>query len=127
MNLREFMLKVHVTPYKGLDMLTNCRGHNFCGTCAVEVVDGKGATQIGQDEQATLVGNLAIARQLPKNVRLACQTQITGDMTVRTQPARAIDWTLTKQRFALIGIASFFGLVFAGMFVFLLLDMIKKF
>jgi ferredoxin len=126
-NLREFMQKINVTPYKGLDMLTNCRGNNFCGTCAVEIVDGKGATSRGQDEEATLVGNLAIARQIDKNLRLACQTSISGDMTVKTNPARAIDRQKTKERFALIGIASFFGLVFAGMFVFLLLDMIKKF
>lgn len=126
-NLREFMLKVNVTPYRGLDALTNCRGNNFCGTCAVEIVDGKGATARGQDEEATLVGNLAIARVVEKNVRLACQTNITGDMTVKTHPARALDWQKTKERFVLIGIASFFGLVFAGMFVFMLLDMIKAF
>ena len=35
-NLREFMRKVHVTPYKGIALFTNCRGHNFCGTCAVD-------------------------------------------------------------------------------------------
>ncbi len=126
-NLREFMLKVHVTPYRGLDMLTNCRGHNFCGTCAVEVVDGKGASPRGQDEEATLVGNLAVARVVEKNSRLACQTNIIGDMTVKTHPVRPLDVQKTKERFALIGIASFFGLVLAGMFVFLLLDMIKRF
>ncbi|MBI4534916.1 MAG: 2Fe-2S iron-sulfur cluster binding domain-containing protein, partial [Ignavibacteriae bacterium] len=37
-NLRQFMKKVGVTPYKGITMLTNCRGHNFCGTCAVEIL-----------------------------------------------------------------------------------------
>jgi ferredoxin len=126
-NLREFMLKVNVTPYRGLDVVTNCRGHNFCGTCAVEIVDGKGATSRGQDEEATLIGNLAIARAVEKNLRLACQTNIMGDMTVKTHPVRPLDWQRTKERFALIGIASFFGLVFAGMFVFLLLDMIKMF
>lgn len=126
-NLREFMLRVNVSPYKGLDMLTNCRGHNFCGTCAVEIVDGKGASPRGQDEEATLVGNLAIARVVDKNLRLACQTTITGDMVVKTHPVRIIDKARTKERFTLIGIASLFGLVLGGMFVFLLLDMIKKF
>ena len=126
-NLREFMLRVNVTPYNGLDVVTNCRGHNFCGTCAVEIVDGKGATPRGQDEEATLVGNLAIARVVDKNLRLACQTHVTGDMQVKTHPVRSLDKQKTKERFALIGIASFFGLVFAVMFVFLLLDMMKKF
>lgn len=126
-NLREFMLRVHVTPYSGLDNLTNCRGHNFCGTCAVEVVDGKGVSPRGQDEEATLIGSLAVARFVEKNFRLACQTTIVSDVVVKTHPLRPIDKQKTKERFALIGIASFFGLVLGGMFVFLLLDMIKKF
>lgn len=126
-NLREFMQRVHVTPYQGLTALTNCRGNNFCGTCAVEVVDGKGASTRSQDEEATLGGNLAIARVVDKTLRLACQTRITGDMVVRTHPARQVDKQKTKERFALIGISSFFLLVFAGMFVFLFLDMIRKF
>jgi len=126
-NLREFMLNVNVTPYKGLEMLTNCRGNNFCGTCAVEIVDGNGASPRSQDEESTLGGNLAIARVVGKNLRLACQTRITGDMVVKTHPLRQIDKEKTTERFALLGIASFFLLVFVGMFVFLLLDMIKKF
>ncbi len=126
-NLREFMLRVGVSPYSGFDQLTNCRGHNFCGTCAVALVDGKGASPRGQDEEATLVGNLAVARVVDKNLRLACQTTITGDMTVRTHPDRPLDSKKTKERFALIGIAASFALVFGAMFVFLFLDMIKKF
>lgn len=126
-NLREFMLRVNVSPYAGIDMLTNCRGHNFCGTCAVELVDGKGASPRGQDEEATLVGNLALARMVDKNMRLACQTFITGDMTVKTHPKRVLDKEKTKERLTLVGIVSVFGLVMAGMFVVLLLDMIKVF
>jgi ferredoxin len=126
-NLREAMLTLGVTPYKGLAMLTNCRGHNFCGTCAVEIVDGKGASPRGQDEEGTLVGNLLLARVIDKNTRLSCQTKITGDVVVKTHPVRSIDKQKTKERFVLLGIASFFLLVFAGMFVYLLLDMIKKF
>ncbi len=121
------MQRVNVTPYSGLDVLTNCRGHNFCGTCAVEVVDGKGASPRGQDEEATLTGSLAIARVVEKNTRLACQTNIVGDMVVKTHPVRPLDKQKTIERFALIGIASFFGLVLAGMFLFLLLDMISKY
>lgn len=126
-NLRAVMLKLDVTPYKGLSMLTNCRGHNFCSTCAVEVVDGKGVSPRGQDEEATLTGNLLLAREVGKNTRLSCQTRITGDLVVKTHPARRIDKQKTKERFVLLGITSFFLLVFAGMFVYLLLDMIKKF
>jgi len=125
-NLRKFMLKVGVTPYKGLDMLLNCRGHNFCGTCAVEIIDGKGASPRGQDEEATLAGNLAIARIVEKNIRLACQTTIVADMIVKTHPIRQIDVTRTRERVVVLGIATFFVLAFAAMFLLLFFDMIKK-
>jgi ferredoxin len=121
------MLKVNVTPYKGISMLTNCRGHNFCGTCAVEIVEGKGASPRGQDEEATLRGNLAVAKVVDKNIRLSCQTSVVGDMVVKTHPVRRIDREQTRERLVLLGLVSFFSLVFAGMFVFLLLDMIKQF
>ena len=48
-NLRLVMLRVGVSPYQGLDRLINCRGHNFCGTCAVEIVEGKGASPRTQE------------------------------------------------------------------------------
>ena len=126
-NLREAMLRLGVTPYRGLSMVTNCRGHNFCGTCAVEIVDGKGGSPRSQDEEATLVGTLAIAKVVDKNMRLSCQTIVTGDMVVRTHPKRAVDWPKTKERLGLLGIVSFFVVTFFGMFAYLLLDMIKKF
>lgn len=126
-NLRQLMRKVNVTPYRGVSMLTNCRGHNFCGTCAVEIVDGKGASPRSPDEEATLGGNLAIAKVVEKNLRLSCQTKVTGDIVVKTHPVRRIDKEKTKERFILLGLVSFFVLVFLGMFAYLLLDMIKQF
>jgi len=126
-NLREVMLKVGVTPYQGLTMLTNCRGNNFCGTCAVEVVGGKGASPKGQDEEATLIGNLAFARLVDRNMRLSCQTSVAGDMVVKTHPSLPLDWPRTKERLGLLGITSFFLITFVGMFLYLLLDMIKLF
>ncbi len=125
-NLRQLMQRVGVPPYQGLDMLLNCRGNNFCGTCAVEVVDGKGASQRGQDEESTLIGSLAVARVVEKNMRLACQTYVTADMVVKTHPRRPIDKEKTKERFMLMGVVSFFLLTFLGMCIYLLLDMIKQ-
>jgi ferredoxin len=126
-NLREFMRKVHVSPYWGLSLFTNCRGHNFCGTCAVEVVEGKGASPRGQEEEGTLRGNLAVAKVVEKNLRLSCQTSIVGDMVVKTHPRRMIDRETTRERFGLLGLATFFLLIFGGVFLFLFLDMIKLF
>lgn len=126
-NLREAMMKLGLTPYKGLSMFSNCRGHNFCGTCAVEVVDGKGASPRSQDEEATLVGTLAIARKVEKSMRLACQTTITGDMVVKTHPVRTIDWPTTKERLGLLVVGSFFAIAFLAMCIYLVFDMIKKY
>jgi len=126
-NLRRLMLRVGVTPYSGMDLLMNCRGHNFCGTCAVEVVEGKGANPRGQDEEGTLVGNLLTARMVGKNIRLSCQTDVVSDMVVKTHPVLPIDKQKTKERFTLLGISAFFVLTFLAIFLFLFLDMIKKF
>ena len=126
-NLRLLMKRVGVSPYKGLDALLNCRGHNFCGTCAVEVVDGKGAAPRTREEEGTLGGNLVVAHTVEKNIRLACQTSVTADMVVRTHPVRAVDREETKQRIALLGIATVFTLAFLGMFGVLFFDMIKRF
>jgi ferredoxin len=126
-NLRRLMQRVGIPPYKGIDMLLNCRGNNFCGTCAVEVVNGKGASQRGQDEESTLAGSLAIARVVDKNLRLACQTHVTGDMVVKTHPVRMLDRVKTRERFVLLGLVSLFLLMFLGMMAILVLDMIKFF
>jgi ferredoxin len=126
-NLRLAMLKLGVTPYAGLTILTNCRGNNFCGTCAVEIVDGNGTSPRSQDEEATLGGNLAIAKVVEKNVRLSCQTTIIADMVVKTHPSRQVDKQKTKERLGLLAVASFFLLTFVGMFAYLFFDMIKKF
>jgi len=116
-----------VSPYRGLAGLLNCRGHNFCGTCAVEIIDGKGASARTREEEGTLGGNLAIARTVEKNLRLACQTSVTGDMVVRTHPVRPIDAGETRQRIALLGIVTVFALAFLGIFGVLFFDMIKRF
>jgi ferredoxin len=126
-NLREAMLRLGITPYKGMTLLTNCRGHNFCGTCAVELIDGKGAPPRSQDEEATLVGSLAIAKVVDKNLRLSCQTIVTGDMVVKTSPTRIINWPATKERLGLLGIVTFFSVTILGMCVYMVLDMIKLF
>jgi uncharacterized 2Fe-2S/4Fe-4S cluster protein (DUF4445 family) len=68
-----------------------------------------------------------VARVVEKNIRLACQTSVTGDMVVKTHPVRPVNAQETKQRLALMGIAAVFALVFLGMFGVLFFDMIKRF
>lgn len=126
-NLREAMLRFGIAPYQGPSLLTNCRGNNFCGTCVVEIVGGAGASARGQDEEATLIGNLAVAKVVEKDIRLSCQTSIVGDMVVKTHPKRVVDWPRTRERIGLLGIVSFFTVVLLGMTVYMVLDMVKMF
>jgi 2Fe-2S ferredoxin len=126
-NLRHFMLRSGVTPYRGLTSLTNCRGHNVCGTCAVEVMDGKGVSPRSEEENSTLGGNFVVARTVGKNIRLACQAKIIGDVVVKTHPVRPVDRQATTKRVELTALVAVFVLAMAGMLVYLFLDMIKKF
>ncbi|HYQ86282.1 MAG TPA: 2Fe-2S iron-sulfur cluster-binding protein [Bacteroidota bacterium] len=109
-NLRKALLKHGISPYVGKDRFLNCRGNGLCGTCRVEVVDGKGAPPMSALEEAALVGLVPFyARAVPKNVRLSCRIPVTKDMAIRTHPAVELDWNLTRERLALNAIWLTFG------------------
>jgi ferredoxin len=109
-NLRKALKDNGISPYVGKDKLLNCMGFGLCGTCRVEVVDGKGAPAIQPMEELALVGLMPFyARAIPKNVRLSCRINVTKDMAVKTHPVIAIDKQLTKERLILAGMWLFFG------------------
>jgi ferredoxin len=109
-NLRTVLLRNGIPPYRGKDRFLNCFGHGLCGTCRVEVVDGKGAPPVTPLEDAALVGLAPFyARQIPKNVRLSCRIDVTKDLTLRMYPPVLLDWNLTKTRLTLLMIWLLFG------------------
>ena len=109
-NLRKVLLKNGISPYIGKDKLLNCLGNGLCGTCRVEIVDGKGAPVVQLREEMALIGLTPLyARSIPKNVRLSCRIAVTKDMTIKTYPKITIDWKLTKERLTLTAIWTFFG------------------
>jgi ferredoxin len=109
-NLRKILLKNGLSPYRGKDKFLNCLGNGLCGTCRVEVVDGKGAPPMSPLEDSALVGLTPFyARAIPKNVRLACRMAVTKDMAINMYPAIAIDWKLTRERLSLLAIWLLFG------------------
>ena len=55
-NLRQVALDNGIEVYQGLDIVANCRGRGLCGTCRVEIVDGKGVPPMAQSEEVALVG-----------------------------------------------------------------------
>ena len=109
-NLRKTLIRNGVSPYRGLDRVLNCMGNGLCGTCRVEVADGKGVSPLTPMEETALVGLFPLyGRAIPKNVRLSCRATVTGDMTLRTHPAISVDWRLTKERLMMTAIWTFFG------------------
>jgi len=125
-NLRKALLKHGISPYVGKDKILNCLGFGLCGTCRVEIVDGKGVPAMTDREEAALIGLAPFyGRKIPQNVRLACRINLTSDVTLKTHPKITIDWALTKERLAMTAIWAFFGLVFFASVGLLMLDMAK--
>lgn len=124
-NLRKALLRHGINPYIGKDKILNCRGFGLCGTCRVELVDGK-APPMTDREEAALVGLTPFyARKIPNNVRLSCRLDVKGDIAVKMYPRIEIDREKTKERLMLTAIWAFFGGIFFLVFVLLVLDMVK--
>ena len=76
-NLREVLLENGIDLYNGGSTVINCRGIGTCGTCAVEIV--------GEVSEATWRDKKRHSLPLhspTRNLRLACQTQVLGDIRV---------------------------------------------
>ena len=125
-NLRRALLNNGVSPYIGIAKLINCRGFELCGTCRVEVVDGKGASPRREDEEQTLISSTPFyARKIEKNIRLSCQVSVTGDIKVKTSPVVELDRARTIEMMIKSGISAAFLLLFGIFFLAMFLDMIK--
>lgn len=70
-----------------------CAGKARCSTCRVVVVDGADNCAARTEAEATLASRLHFA----DNIRLACQTRVTGDVTVRRPVLDAVDIAVTSQ------------------------------
>ncbi|HSM81382.1 MAG TPA: 2Fe-2S iron-sulfur cluster-binding protein [Nodosilinea sp.] len=79
-NLRRLLLDHGVALYNGQAQTINCRALGTCGTCAVHIEGAEGAVSAPNWRDRT-------RRSLPphdpqRDLRLACQTQVLGDITV---------------------------------------------
>ncbi len=79
-NLRQALLQASTTPHNGPAQVINCHGLGSCGTCAVEISGPPEAVSAPNWRDRT-------RRSLPPHdptrpLRLACQTQVFGDITV---------------------------------------------
>ena len=81
-NLRIKALENGIDLYTFTGKMMNCGGYGQCGTCIVEIVEGmENLSPRTKVEEQKL-------KKRPPNYRLACQTLVNGQVTVRTKPKR---------------------------------------
>ncbi|MDA0658918.1 MAG: 2Fe-2S iron-sulfur cluster-binding protein [Planctomycetota bacterium] len=99
-NLRQVALAAGVNLYQGLNgfgagvnQIANCRGLGFCGSCRVLITKGiENTNSMGLVEKIKF--RVPVPDPLPslafigheENMRLACKTQVLGDLEVETGP-----------------------------------------
>lgn len=76
-NLRQVLLQNEVELYNQQAKLINCRGIGTCGTCAVAVSGAVSATNWRDRTRRSLPPHSP-----NRDLRLACQTQVLGDLKV---------------------------------------------
>ena len=86
-NLRQAMLDNGIPVYAGIEKTLNCGGHGTCGACRVYVKEGeKNVSKKGLKE--TIRSAFAFySLGHEDEVRLSCQTQIMGDLSIEATPA----------------------------------------
>lgn len=87
-NLRDELIARKINCYQSITRWTNCNGQQLCGTCIVNVPQGlELCTRRSIDEASTL-------RENPDTYKLACITNVYGDITVELMPKiGAAQWT----------------------------------
>ena len=87
-NLRDELIARGINVYQSVTRWTNCNGKQLCGTCIVDVVKGmETCTRRSVDEASTL-------RENPPSYKLACITNMYGNVTIRLMPkVGAAQWT----------------------------------
>lgn len=76
-NLRAALLRQGIDLHNGQSTLINCRGLGSCGTCAVEIEGAVSDVNWRDRTRRSLPPH-----SLTQNRRLACQTQVLGDVKV---------------------------------------------
>ena len=74
-NLREVAVANKIPIYSGLAKVANCKGNGHCGTCRVEIQGPSKPRNAIEDHKL---------KDAP-NLRLACQVEVVGDLSVKTQ------------------------------------------
>ena len=96
-NLRAEAMKAGVQIYPGIHGLRfmHCPGIGGCASCRVRIVKGADknvSKQSWREKARLLLGPITFFARLgnEQELRLACQTKVTGDIDVETQPQ--VNW-----------------------------------
>jgi ferredoxin len=87
-NLRKEAMKAGIGIYPGIHKLPlmNCHGLSLCGSCRVLITAGmENASRMGTMEKLRLKPSFAYIGH-EDTMRLSCQTEVNGDMSVVTKP-----------------------------------------
>jgi ferredoxin len=90
-NLRQEAVKAGIQLYPHIHKALNCHGFGQCGSCRVNIVKGMESTSpMGMMERCRFkyVPDPVMMAYIghEDTMRLACQTKVTGDIEVETQP-----------------------------------------
>lgn len=96
-----------------------------CGGDVVEI-EGKGVNARTEEEELLIAGRYLIKRKVTPNLRLACQVTVTGDIKVRTLPARELDPLETKRAVQYAGVMTAFLLGMGIIMILIALDLVQK-
>ncbi|TYL37724.1 (2Fe-2S)-binding protein [Natronococcus pandeyae] len=81
-NLRRALVDAGFPPHNGSAQYTNCRGNGFCGTCAVEIVEGDVDEPARKERR-----RLGLPPHSPDSgLRLSCQLTVEDDLVVVKHP-----------------------------------------
>ena len=76
-NLRMVLIRARLPLYNSAAKALNCRGRGTCGTCTVRV---EGEVSLPTDDEKQRLS--FPPHSLESGLRLACQTQVLGDLEV---------------------------------------------
>ena len=92
-NLRKSCMEYGVDPYPILGGLVSCRGKGFCGSCMVSVDEPGNLSEPSKREAKFLKKASKLhAQEVAEHLRLSCQAEVTGDVTVETDPDTKPGW-----------------------------------
>ncbi len=81
-NMREKAIQNQIDIYTFKGKLMNCGGYGQCGMCVVEVVEGMENLSPRTDFESRKLA------KKPDSYRLACQTLVNGEVSVKTKPGK---------------------------------------